>query len=387
MLQKNFYKQTLVSLLSFFIFPLALVLSPTPSFAKTSPTKDRHFTIATFDSGFGGYFTAKEIEKESHDLRQNYQAQFTINHYGDTKNAPYGEKSFEDIAQFAAQGIRTAFNGGADKVFIACNTASTQFDRIREILDAQTPGLSKNVVSIIETSVTELKRLIDVRFQSQKHVRAGIFATPATQKAAAYPKALAKAYGVTLPTYELSSLEKPRWYQLKGKSIQNVWGHVTLAIPPDRSIDLYFMGPGNWVDMIEHGAKVEEKSKMIGEDLKIFSEKFASSQPLDVVGEFCTHYPAVDALIREQGASINLINADTKFIKQGPLMGQLFKSMMLSDLVKQKRKQPRSTLLASDERARIFISGTNVDETKELARSIFSTDPVPSVTQLDFSKK
>lgn len=124
---------------------------------------DEVIHVATFDSGFGGYFTAKSIEQAGRAMEQQYAVHFSIDHYGDSLNAPYGEKTPQQIARFAAQGILRAFKGGAQQVFIACNTASTQYDHIKQILDSTQPGLSSRTISIVESSVAELKRQIEGR--------------------------------------------------------------------------------------------------------------------------------------------------------------------------------------------------------------------------------
>lgn len=118
--------------------------------------------VATFDSGFGGFFTAKEIEKESHDLEKSRDVSISITHYGDTLNAPYGEKTPVQIANLSARGISRAFDDGAEYVFIACNTASTRYQDIKAILNAKHPGRGDRIVSIIDSSVTELRRQIDL---------------------------------------------------------------------------------------------------------------------------------------------------------------------------------------------------------------------------------
>lgn len=61
---------------------------------------------------------------------REYNVAITIRHYGDTKNAPYGEKTPEQIAALASAGVIKTLADGADLVFIACNTASTQYHAI-----------------------------------------------------------------------------------------------------------------------------------------------------------------------------------------------------------------------------------------------------------------
>jgi glutamate racemase len=134
------------------LFLFFFVLLSTATLAQTE------IKVATFDSGFGGYFTAKEIEKQSFELQKNHAVNFSISHYGDTLNAPYGEKTPEMIAEYSAKGISRAFDDGAEVVFIACNTASTQYDSIKHILNKKIP-----VAEII------LFPLLIVRYKSSKN--------------------------------------------------------------------------------------------------------------------------------------------------------------------------------------------------------------------------
>lgn len=126
------------------ILLLAASLLGQPSFAanagdKGAENKNQVVKVATFDSGFGGFFTAKEIEKQAAALSEKGYGPFDIAHYGDTTNLPYGEKTPGQIAKFASEGILAAFRDGYKDVYIACNTASTQFSKIREIVGAVKP--------------------------------------------------------------------------------------------------------------------------------------------------------------------------------------------------------------------------------------------------------
>jgi len=359
--------------------------------SQSTTQQEKIIPIATFDSGFGGYFSTKEIEAASFEISKNYNVLFNLKHFGDTLNAPYGEKSFEEIAQYSANGILKALNGGAEKVFIACNTASTQFDRIKEILDQKNPGSSKKIVSIIEASVAELKKQIDLRLQDSNFAKVAIMATPATTKAGAYPRALARAYGVKEPELKFESTDVPRWYTAKAKTALMVWGHNTLELPNGKQINLVYMGPGNWVDLIEQGASPDVKKEYIQKDLALFSEKLGLKDrqgSFDVVGEFCTHYPAIDKEISSSGEGLGILNAQTSRIKQGPLVAQLFKDAYMPQISKLKRNQKveakRNSEIENFNRAKIYISGTNTKETADLAKSIFPSDPAPLIEQIEF---
>lgn len=343
-----------------------LLLLTTPLWATTT------INVATFDSGFGGYFTAKEIERASNELLRHHAATIRISHYGDTAHAPYGEKTPELIAALSARGIRRAFSGGAEVVFIACNTASTQFAAIQKLLE---PAQRSRVVSIIDRSVAELKSQIDLKLTTKSTVNVVILATPATLKARAYLRALADAYGTELRDSPLSFHTQERWFQKKSKVVESAAGVATLELPGGKRITITQVGPANWVEMIEHGAPRAVKQRAIKRDLTLLS----SEAPWDVVGEFCTHFPAVDDLIKQSAVDLGLAGAETVYIKQGPLMAGIFRQ-----LVRGRLGGPQTAVEIPAAQARIFISGGNVKETQELAREIFPQDPLPTIERINF---
>ena len=62
----------------------ALVALSAVAQAVSAPPAAPPLRVATFDSGFGGYLTAKSIEVTAASLLQHYDTAITIRHYGDT---------------------------------------------------------------------------------------------------------------------------------------------------------------------------------------------------------------------------------------------------------------------------------------------------------------
>lgn len=73
--------------------------------------------IGLFDSGVGG----TSIWKEIHDLLPNED---TI-YLADSKNAPYGQKSKEEIIDLSIKNTEYLLNQNAKIIVVACNTATT----------------------------------------------------------------------------------------------------------------------------------------------------------------------------------------------------------------------------------------------------------------------
>ncbi len=72
--------------------------------------------IGVYDSGVGGLAVFREVRRLLPDADLVYLA--------DQANAPYGERSLEEVRQFAEEAVRTLFDRGASTVVVACNTAS-----------------------------------------------------------------------------------------------------------------------------------------------------------------------------------------------------------------------------------------------------------------------
>jgi glutamate racemase len=73
--------------------------------------------IGIFDSGIGGTSILKEI----YALMPNEN----IIYLADSKNAPYGNKSKEDIIQLSIKNTELLINKGCKLIVVACNTATT----------------------------------------------------------------------------------------------------------------------------------------------------------------------------------------------------------------------------------------------------------------------
>lgn len=81
--------------------------------------------IGIMDSGMGGISVLREVTA----LMPNENYIF----YGDSKNAPYGSRSTEEIYQLTANVVDKLLERGAKAVVIACNTASSAAGkRLRE---------------------------------------------------------------------------------------------------------------------------------------------------------------------------------------------------------------------------------------------------------------
>lgn len=73
--------------------------------------------IGVFDSGVGGISVLRELVKIM--PNENYL------YLGDSKHAPYGTKSLEEVRKLTIENIQTLLNSGAKSIVVACNTATS----------------------------------------------------------------------------------------------------------------------------------------------------------------------------------------------------------------------------------------------------------------------
>lgn len=73
--------------------------------------------IGVFDSGVGGISVLRELVKVMPE--ENYI------YFGDSKNAPYGLKTREEVQKLTIQNVESLLNQGAKGIVVACNTATS----------------------------------------------------------------------------------------------------------------------------------------------------------------------------------------------------------------------------------------------------------------------
>lgn len=87
--------------------------------------ENKHRPIGVFDSGVGGISVLKEAVK----MLPNED----FIYYGDSKNAPYGEKKVEEVQQLVFSVTEKLMDRQVKAIVVACNTAtSAAIDKLRE---------------------------------------------------------------------------------------------------------------------------------------------------------------------------------------------------------------------------------------------------------------
>lgn len=99
--------------------------------------------IGVFDSGVGGISVLGELI--------SYMPEEDYVYFGDSANAPYGNRPVDDVRRLTLKNIKTLADMGAKAIVVACNTAtSAAVNDLREIYDMPVIGIEPAIKPAIE---------------------------------------------------------------------------------------------------------------------------------------------------------------------------------------------------------------------------------------------
>lgn len=150
--------------------------------------------VGLFDSGSGGLNTVRYIKE----LSKKVDLVYLI----DRERAPYGIKTEKELVEITEDNIERLADMGAEKVLIACCTASTVY----HLLNDRYKALSIPIIDAVAKEAKNATRL----------ERIGVIATSRTVRSHAFANAL--------PRYEVTELATPELVTLidKGLSDSNI---------------------------------------------------------------------------------------------------------------------------------------------------------------------
>lgn len=133
--------------------------------------------IGVYDSGVGGLSVFREVRRLLPDADLVYLA--------DQANAPYGERSIEEVRQFAEAAVRTLVDLGAATVVVACNTASAA--ALKHLRDA------------FSVPIVGMEPAVKPAAAATKTGKVAVLATPTTFQAAVFDELVGRfASGITV---------------------------------------------------------------------------------------------------------------------------------------------------------------------------------------------
>lgn len=188
--------------------------------------------IGIFDSGSGGLTVLSALRRELPSADVIY--------FGDIKNAPYGDKTQEELSVLTVQGLSLLKARGAKHLISACNSVSA--------------SLALSLVDALDLTPNQLVEMVGptVRYFKHADIRLALCATPATIRSGIYQNG----------------------FKMVGKEV------VSIAIP-----DL--------AAAIEFGKSEAEIKNMIEVAIEPHQDTF------DVLILACTHYPLVANVFQE----------------------------------------------------------------------------------------
>lgn len=152
-------------------------------------TSNNNSPIGFFDSGVGGLTVFKKVKELL--PNENYL------YFGDTANMPYGEKTEEQLIEYASNIFNFFKQKSVKAVVMACNTTSAiTYEKLKN-------NYNFKIYPIIQSVCSTLANLNNVN-------KLCIIATPATIKSKAYSKGIAK-YNRKTEVFELSA---PNWVRI-----------------------------------------------------------------------------------------------------------------------------------------------------------------------------
>lgn len=217
-------------------------------------------SIGVFDSGYGGLTVLSELI--------HYLPDYDFIYLGDNARAPYGTRSFDVVYKYTLQAVRELFDQGCPLVILACNTASAK--ALRTIQQHDLPELApdRRVLGVIRPSTEVLGSLTTSG-------NVGILATQGTVKSESYLLELHKFS----PEVKVFQQACPMWVPL--------------------------------IESNEHFSKPGKK--FIRKDVQKLLEQSAK---IDTILLGCTHYPIVEAYLRE------IVPPSVRIVSQGEIVAK-----------------------------------------------------------------
>lgn len=155
----------------------------------------KNLPIAFFDSGVGGLTVYEKLKNLL--PCENYM------YFGDTKNMPYGEKTEEQLIEYAEKIFNFFEEKKVKAVVMACNTTSAiTYDKLKDNYCFKIYPIIQSVSSVIAKS---------------NYKKIGVFATHATINSHAYSREI-KKYNSNTEVFEIAC---PEWVRIVEENKQN----------------------------------------------------------------------------------------------------------------------------------------------------------------------
>ncbi|WP_428330224.1 glutamate racemase [Mucilaginibacter sp.] len=217
-------------------------------------------SIGIFDSGYGGLTVFRSIFEQLPEYDYVY--------LGDTARAPYGNRSFQSIHQYTWECVQWLFEQGCQLVILACNTASAKALRNIQQIDLKSQDPAKRVLGVIRPTAEVIGN-----YTQTKHI--GVLGTKGTVQSGSYVIEIGNFF-------------------------------------PD--VKVYQQACPLWVPLIENGEYDKPGADYFVK--KYLDQILAQSPDIDTLLLACTHYPLIQAKIKEY------LSPGIKVVSQGDIVAK-----------------------------------------------------------------
>jgi glutamate racemase len=226
--------------------------------------------IGVFDSGHGGLAVQRHLSAALPDESFLY--------LGDHAQAPFGNRSLDDVVDLTRAGVERLFHHGCRLVILACNTAATA--ALRRLQQTWLPERdpARRILGVVVPTIEAITRVpwmieAPVTTPTKPPSTIGIFGTRHTIRSGAYPLEVAKR----APEIDV---------------IQQACPDLAAAIEQDAPADRLQMLVDTYVSSLQ---------------------RQLAGRSLDTVTLACTHYPLVEPMFRRR------LPDSTLLLQQGEL--------------------------------------------------------------------
>lgn len=321
---------------------------------KAESRDNQEYRVVFGDSGVGGLIfaldVAQELEPKLKNLETEYKVNFVFHHFGDSKNAPYGNKNPREIKKYTTQFLEYLLGlPNTHSAAIACNTASAIYNaKMSEYFNKKYRDIK--IITMIDDSSQQLLKSA-IGDDKEQNLYVAFISNPATVKSGVYQN-------------KINEIAKQK----------------------NKNLKLYSYAPQNWVRNIENGVAQEIAQAEVNKDLEAF--KIAIGQnfnKITTLGVFCTHYP----FYKNQMQEFFNKNAGHKveILTQGKIFADKIYESIVQNLQEgkfnyQKRVEKMPYKCVKNIVINSELSGNNIEQTRDV---ILHTHP-QYLNQISFKK-
>lgn len=256
--------------------------------------------IGVFDSGLGGLTILKALIKKL--------PQYDYMYFGDNINAPYGNKTHEEIYKHTEKALDFLFSHKCEIVILACNTASAEALRKIQVEYLPKKYPDRKVLGVLIPSVEEAVEAFNNKKPILDSKRVGIIATCATVNSKKYQKEIfkldkqVKVFSVATPLLA-PIVEAGKENEIKTTEILKEY----LEKLKKKNINYLILG------CTHYSFLQKQIQKILGKDIKIINTEKAVAEKLK---SYLDKHKEIKNSLKTDGKRVFYTTGDTKTFRK-----------------------------------------------------------------------